>query len=174
MSFTWYNQLKLNDMKFLKIAIIAMLAAAPAAVSAQVAPGGNPGIAVAGSVNDSDIPQAAKDFIAKFYPGQAVASVEKNFIRTEYDVRLVNGVEIEFNGKGKVSSIEAPGNTVLPDNVVQGLLPAKAYKHLKDSGFAGYVDEISLDRRGYEVGLLIDNPDEANYTVEGEFISFDY
>lgn len=160
-------------MKFLKIAIIALLAAAPAAVSAQVAPSGNPGIAVAGTVNDSTLPKAAKDFIAKYYPGQAVASVEKNFIRTEYDVRLVNGVDIEFTGKGKVSSIEAPGNTVLPDEVVKGLLPHKAYKHLKDNGLAGYVDEISLDRRGYEVSLLIENPDEANYTIEGEFISFD-
>ena len=160
-------------MKFLKIAIIAMLAAAPAAASAQVAPSGNPGIAVAGTVNDSDIPQGAKDFIAKYYPGQAVASVEKNFVRTEYDVRLVNGVDIEFSGKGKVRSIEAPGHTVLPDEVVKGLLPDKAYRHLKDNGLAGYVDEISLDRRGFEVSLLLDNPDEANYTIAGEFISFD-
>ncbi|MDE6541428.1 MAG: PepSY-like domain-containing protein [Muribaculaceae bacterium] len=161
-------------MKLIRLAIMAVLALAPAvAARAQVAPSGNPGIVVAGSVNDSDLPQAAKDFINKFYPGRTIASVQKNFLRTEYDVRLLNGVELEFNGKGKVTTIEAPGGTVLPDAVVKALLPHKAYRHLADNGLNGYVEEISLDRRGYEVGLLLENPDEVVYTIEGNFLNFD-
>ena len=160
-------------MKILKIMALAALALAPAAASAQVPPSGNPGIVVAGSVNDSSIPQEAKNFIAKYYPGQSVVSVEKNFIRSEYDVRLVNGVDIEFNGKGKVRDIEAPNGTVLPDAVVKALLPEKAYRHLADNGLKGQVNEISIGRGGYEVSLLIDNPDEVVYDVVGEFVAFD-
>lgn len=160
-------------MKFLKTTILAVLALLPAAAFAQVAPSGNPGIVVAGSVNDAAVPQAAKDFINKYYPGQSIASVEKNFLRTEYDVRLVNGVDIEFDGKGKVCTIEAPGGTVLPQAVVKALLPAKAYKHLSENGLDGYVEALSVDRRGYEVELMLENPDEVNYTIAGEFVEFD-
>lgn len=161
-------------MRLLKIAIWAILAAAPVAALAQVPPSGMPGIVVAGSVSDASIPNPAKEFINKYYPGQSVSSVKKNFVRTEYDVVLVNGVEIEFNGKGKVSSIEAPDGTVLPQEVVKALLPAKAVKHLADNGLNGYVEEISIDRRGYEIGLLLDNPDEVLFDVAGEFVAFDY
>lgn len=160
-------------MKLLKIMAIVAAAIAPAVAFAQVAPSGNPGIVVAGSADESAIPNEAKSFIAKYYPGQSVVSVEKNFIRTEYDVRLSNGVDIEFNSKGKVRDIEAPGSTVLPDAVVKALLPAKAYKHLADNGLKGQVDEISVRRTGYEVSLLIDNPDEVVYDIAGEFVSFD-
>ena len=161
-------------MKISKLILAAAIAAVPALASAQVPPtGGNPGIVVAGSVNDSAIPQSAKDFMNKYYPGVSISRVEKNYLPAEYDVRLANGVEIEFNAKGRLKSIEAPAGTVLPDNVVKGILPAKSYKHLSDMGFAGYVDEISVDRRGYEVSLLLENPDEVVYTVTGEFVSFD-
>lgn len=161
-------------MKLLKIALLAAAIAAPAMMNAQVAPPvGGPGIAIAGTVDYSALPKAAGEFIAKYYPGQGVMRLEKNFLRTEYDVRLVNGVEIEFTGKGKVASIEAPGNTVLPEEVVKAILPAKAYKHLKDSNLVLYVDEISVDRRGYDVGLIVNNPDEVVYSIEGEFVAFD-
>ncbi|MBJ2184402.1 MAG: hypothetical protein JFR38_07855 [Muribaculaceae bacterium] len=160
-------------MKLFKIALLAAVVAAPAAAWAQVPPSGMPGIAVAGSVNDNSLPASAREFISKYYPGQSPASVEKNFIRNDYDVRLVNGVEMEFNSKGSLSSIEAPDGTVLPDAVVKALLPDKAYRHLVENGLAGYVDEIELGRRGFEVGLLLPDPDEVVYTIEGEFISFD-
>lgn len=160
-------------MKLIRLALVAFMAAAAGAAVAQVQPGGMPGIAVAGSVDDSSMPRDAREFIGKYYPGVAVASVEKNFVRTEYDVRLVNGVEIEFNGKGRVRSIEAPGATVLPDAVVRALLPHKAYKHLSDNGLAGYVEEISIDRRGIEVDLLLENPDDVVYTLTGELVEMD-
>jgi len=153
--------------------LAAALAVSAADVTAQVAPSGKPGIVKAGSVADASIPQGAKDFINKYYPGQSIVSVDNNFIRTEYDVSLLNGVDIEFNGKGKVRKIEAPDGTVLPDNVVRNMLPAKAYRHLSENGLAGYVEEISLDRRGYEVSLLLDNIEEVNYAADGEFIKFD-
>lgn len=62
-------------MKFLKTTILAVLALLPAAAFAQVAPSGNPGIVVAGSVNDAAVPQAAKDFINKYYPGQSLSLI---------------------------------------------------------------------------------------------------
>lgn len=160
-------------MKLIRLALIAALMAAPAVAGAQVIPQGGPGIAVAGSVSDSSLPKDAKDFIAKHYADVKVASIEKNFLRTEYDVRLVNGVEIEFDGKGRFESISAPSGTVLAEEVVKGILPHKAYQHLKDNNLAGYVDEIDRDGRGFDVGLMLENPDEATYTIVGDFVEFD-
>ncbi|MDE6270846.1 MAG: PepSY-like domain-containing protein, partial [Muribaculaceae bacterium] len=160
-------------MKLLKLALIAAALGAPAVASAQVMPQGGPGIAVAASVDQSTLPKDAKDFIARHYPDAKVASIEKNFLRTEYDVRPTNGVEIEFNGKGHFRQISAPRGTVLPEAVVKAILPHKAYQHLKDNNLAGYVDEIDRDGRGYDVGLILETPDEVTYTIVGEFVEFD-
>lgn len=160
-------------MNSLKKALVAVLLTASAIVSAQVIPQGGPGIAIAGSVDESSLPKDAKDFITTQYPGVKIAAIEKNFLRTEYDVRLANGVEVEFNAKGKFGSISAPEGTVLPEAVVKAILPHKAYRHLKDNNLAGYVDEIDRDGRGFEVGFMLENPDEATYTIVGEFVEFD-
>lgn len=160
-------------MKILRLALVALIAAASLSAAAQVLPQGGPGIAIAGSEPESALPKEAKEFIKKHYPDAKIASIEKNFLRTEYDVRLVNGVEIEFNGRGRFESIKAPGATVLPEEIVKALLPHKAYQHLKDNNLAGYVDEIDRDGRGYDVGLILENPDEVTYTIVGDFVEFD-
>lgn len=172
------TRLKVNQnyikMKLLKLTLIAAVLSAPLAVSAQVIPHGGPGVAVAASVGQSNLPKDAQDFISKHYPDAKIVSIEKNFLRTEYDVRLNNGVEIEFNGKGNFKKIDAPRGTVLPEAVVKSILPHKAFKHLQDNNLAGYVDEIDRDGRGFDVGLILESPDEATYTIVGEFVEFDY
>ncbi|MDE7145216.1 MAG: hypothetical protein K2O30_03590, partial [Duncaniella sp.] len=63
----------------------------------------NPGVVMAGSQNYSQLPGKARHFIEKHFKDVGVAKCEKFFARGEYEVELVNGIDIEFNLKGDIT-----------------------------------------------------------------------
>lgn len=70
-------------------------------------------------IPESQLPQAAKDFINKAFTGVKISVVEKETIG--YDVVLSNGMTVEFNNKGEWRNIDSNYNpipfSVLPENV---------------------------------------------------------
>lgn len=55
------------------------------------------------------LPVPAQEYIKKSYPGIGISYVkqEKEVFKTRYDVRLNNGLEIEFDGDGAPLDIDA-------------------------------------------------------------------
>lgn len=143
-------------------------------VDAQCNGDGNPGIAAAGSADISRLPDAARSFMAKHFKDVRVRSCERYFAKGKYEVELMNGIDLEFNTKGEIIEIDAPGNTVLADAVVKDILPAKAYARLEKDGLTGMVESIELSKgRIYEVEANIPDPDTYLFDIDGQFIGFD-
>lgn len=160
-------------MKLKTIIAACALALLPAAASAQL-PQGGPGIAVAGSVNPSELPQKAQQFLTKYYPQQKCASLVKDFTDNEYELRMADGTEVTFFADGRIDDIEAPEGKILPLEVIRAILPEKSVRHLNDNGYLGMVDEIDYKPTGYKVSLTTDAPDDITYSVSGEVVEIDY
>lgn len=134
----------------------------------------NPGIVMAGTQNYSQLPDKAKHFISKHFKNVGVAKCEKFFAKGQYEVELVNGVDIEFNLKGEVTEIDAPGNTFLPVAVVKDVMPHKSYNRLEKDGLTAKVESIEFKKgKAYEVEVGIPAPDTFIFDIDGDFIAIE-
>lgn len=163
-------------MKLLFAALIVAASTVGAAVTAAAKPpryNAGPGIAMAGSQYYSSLPADARSFIDRHYKGVTVVKCEKYFAKGKYEVELANGVDIDFNAKGKVLEIDAPDGRVLAASVVKDLIHSKSYKYLEEAGMTGNVEAIDLDNRGrvVEVELSIPEPDVYVFDIDGNFIA---
>ena len=163
-------------MKTLAKIVAATLAAAfiPGAVNAQV-PNyqlmGGPGIVTSISVNQSQLPRAAQDFLQTVYSRVAVGPVMHNTIKNTYKVTLGNDVKVTFNAKGQVEDIQAPYPDVLYDAAVKAVLPEKAYSHLEKDGLLPEVTGIkNATGKGLRVQLLNAMPPEMLFDIDGVFV----
>lgn len=68
------------------------------------------GPAIAGSTDYSKIPSKAKKFLEKHCDGHAVVRCEKNYISGTFSLSLADGIDMEFDAKGNLTSISAPAN----------------------------------------------------------------
>lgn len=126
------------------------------------------GPAVAGSVNDASLPKRAHHFIDKV--GGEIMSVEKEFATGEYDVRLTNGIEIEFNKSGNVIEIDAPDDQLLSTEVIKAAVPYNLYHSLKKMSLDTEVSSISYNGDQYSVDLE-GMYDEALYSSDGTLVA---
>lgn len=162
-----------------KITSALIIAAAFASVGSLSAQNpltmGSPGIAIAGSVEKSQIPAAVSATVAKLYPGVAITSSVIEFESQEYELKLANGVEMDVTAKGKLKEIEAPEGKTLDTKVVKAILPEKTIKHLTEKGYIGMVDEIkSKGTKGYKVSLIQNTPEELIYDIDGTLIAIEF
>lgn len=160
--------------KHLLIAAAAALSMTPAA-SAQFM-GGGPGIVMSGSMTPSQLPKAAKAFLARHYKNVGVTKAENEFAKFGYEIDLANGVEIEFNRAGKVKSIDAPDNgKPLSEKVVKDILPHKAYQMLKKAGQIHHVDEIDLENgKVYKIETRTVKSSKYTYDVSRDIWQIEY
>lgn len=99
------------------------------------------------------LPASAKAFIQQYFPGQGISYVklDKDFSKTKYEVRLNNGVELEFDKKGIWDKVKCK-----PSGVPAALIPAPIANYVK-SNFAGaIIVKIDKERYGYDVELSND------------------
>ena len=111
-------------------------------------------------VQPSDLPQEALDFISKTFINDAIVYVERN--RTDFEVTLQSGIELEFfiNGEWKeIKSFTPITIDVLPKNVVNTL---------KQKYANASILEISKQYNSYEISL--DNRREIYISNTGEFL----
>lgn len=107
-------------------------------------------------------------FIVENYPDEGIVSMDKEFASNSYDVKLTNGTEIEFNSKGNVMEIDAADNAVIPQEVLQAMLPAKTFNALQNDGIASNVESIEVTKGGYQIETNL--PQNADYFYEFEEI----
>ena len=70
------------------------------------------------TIDRSDLPEEAQQMLKEYFPKAKVGmiKVDKHLLKkTDYDVRLVNGTTIEFNNKGKWTSVDCK-NREVPKN----------------------------------------------------------
>lgn len=116
-------------------------------------------------ISENELPAASKSFISTYFPTARVVTVEKD--RNEYEIILSDGTKIDFNKSGEWTDVDAPMGKVVP----AGFYPAPIDTYVS-TNFTGIgINEISKDRRGYDVELV--NGIDLLFNEQGNFISYD-
>ena len=114
------------------------------------------------------LPQAAQQCIETHFGDLAISSVVKDYdeFTYSYDVYFTNGNKIEFNRSGEWTDIDCR-YTKVPDSIV----PAGILSYVNANYPSNDIDQISVDRRYYEVDL--DNGVDLVFTKSGDFVRVD-
>ena len=105
------------------------------------------GPAVSGSENYSQLPADAQKFLSTNYGASAVVRVQKEFSNGDFDVKLDNGVEIDFSAKGAVKEIDG-NRKALDVKVVKNILPANVMRAIASTTSGNDIEKIDVERNG--------------------------
>ena len=102
-------------------------------------------------IDFGDLPSEARSFIENYFPSADILSIvqEKEDGRKEYQVKLSDGTDMEFDEDGEWTNIEcyfSPLPTgILPANVITKVeeLPPEAYINGVEKELGGYVVEVT-------------------------------
>ena len=119
-------------------------------------------------ISSEQLPAAAKTFIQKTFPGQGIAysKIDKDFSKTTYEVRLNNGVEVDFNRDGTWDKVDC-NNSAVPAKLV----PAFIANYVKTNFPGAKIVKIDKERYGYEVELS--NDLELKFNKQGQLMNID-
>lgn len=115
-------------------------------------------------IKSQDLPKAAIEFLDTHYKHNKIsfAKMDKDIFQTKYEVTLVNGVQIEFNKKGKWISIDAGKNKVVPKAIIPQRILAFVSAHYPDF----QIREIEYESKEYSVELS--NGLDLEFNKKGE------
>lgn len=118
-------------------------------------------------LNSDGLPSAAKTFLDKHFDGIEIVSIEQDENR-DYEVRLENGVEINFDRKGGWEEIKVKKN-LFPESILQ-TLPREIEHHIKTNYPDQFIRKIERKGYGFRVSLNKPNNVELTFTKQGAFI----
>lgn len=117
------------------------------------------------SINRDDLPETAREFLTEHFPKAKVGMIktDRHFLKkTDYDVKLVNGTNIEFNNSGKWTSVDC-NRSAVPDAII----PRAIRKYVKNNYPGVKIVKIERTASKYEIGLS-DNV-ELTFNLLGQF-----
>lgn len=103
------------------------------------------------TIDRDKLPEEAQNMLTEYFPKAKVSmiKVDRHLLKkTDYDVRLVNGTTIEFNNKGKWTSVDCK-NREVPETLV--IKPIRKYVTKNFSTLK--IVKIRKKSGGYQVGL---------------------
>ena len=113
------------------------------------------------------LPAAAKTFIQKTFPGQAVSYATIDFDgRNTYEVCLSNGVEVDFNKNGVWDKVDCNYSAV-----PASLVPSTIANYVKTHFAGAKVVKIDKERYGFDVELS--NELELKFNKQGQLMNID-
>jgi len=112
------------------------------------------------------LPVTAREMISKHFPQAKVSyiKIEKDLFQSpSYDVKLSDGIELEFNSKGEWVEIDCK------NQAVPGIfIPQTISKYMKANYNGHKIVKIERDRKGYE--LKLENGLEVDFDQFGGFL----
>ncbi len=115
----------------------------------------------------SQLPEAAKSFVQKQFPKQKISRVERDIDGiVNYEVRLSNGAELEFDKDGNWQKIDCKRKAV-----PAVLVPKAISSYVKQNYPKSIILKIEKKQFGYEIDLS-KGPD-LNFDQKGTFIGID-
>jgi hypothetical protein len=119
-------------------------------------------------VTFNELPVLAKNFINKYYNSTDVTYIEKEIdgIHHEYNVRLNNGTELEFDQQGNLEHIDCQ-RTAVPQGIVPQLIVDYVNLHYSNL----FIVEYHKEARRQQVDL--NNNMELIFDIEGNFLRID-
>ena len=115
----------------------------------------------------SETPQEIEAFVNTYFPNNAIVRVTMDPAdnMSTYDVTLAGNIELEFNSKKELTSVES--RTKLPDS----LIPANIRSYVTTNYPQNYIVGWELEATYQQVEL--NNGVELEFTMNGEFIRVD-
>lgn len=112
------------------------------------------------------LPEQAVQFINTHFPDNKIVKIEFEDDENEYEVKLSNGYEIEFDLKGEWTEIESDYNP-LPKSIID-LLPTDALTYIATKYPRRAIIKIERHNTDYEVELS--NSKELIFNKNGKFL----
>ena len=121
------------------------------------------------NIPQSELPGTAKDFITEYFSDQKIVQVVKDvdyLVKTEYEITLGNGFQLEFDGKGDWKDVDG-NNTAIPSDFF-----SKSITDYILQNFPGQqITAIEKKSSGYE--LELSNGLDIDFNSNGEFVRID-
>lgn len=115
-----------------------------------------------------ELPQGAKTFITTYFDATDISFVqtEKDGLHNDYDVRLKDGTEIDFDHKGNLEEIDCQAKAV-----PAGIVPGKITDYVATRFADAFIVKYAIDRREQKVEL--NNSLELEFDKDGNFLRID-
>lgn len=121
-------------------------------------------------IDFEDLPGEARSFVETYFPGAEILSIsrEKDDGRKDYQVKLSDGTDMEFNEDGEWTSIECYFST-LPE----GILPANVIAKVEELHPDGYINGVDKELGGYVVEVSTPEGTDWNmrFNTQFEYVS---
>lgn len=119
-------------------------------------------------IQPDQLPDNARSFIQQYFPGINISYVklDSELMKKTFDVRLENGTELEFNGKGEWDSIDCKHSAV-PAELVNDAIA----EYIQSNFSTQYITKIDKEAYGYEIELS--NDLELKFDKAGRLIAVD-
>jgi len=121
-------------------------------------------------IEATELPDAARTFIATYFEGASCVRVEKqarpDSDGSVYDVHLSNGFEIDFDADGDWTDIDG-NNQAVP----AALIPAPIAQYVEANYASQTITTIGIESHGYDIELS--NDVDLVFNQQGEFIRID-
>ncbi|WP_081212258.1 PepSY-like domain-containing protein [Salegentibacter sediminis] len=129
-------------------------------------------LSVFAQTNNSKLPEKAQNYISEYFSSDLITEVEENsqwkvWEDEKFEVRLSNGIEIDFDENGNALEIDSKGEESLPLEA----LPEKLAQYLQENYPDSQVKSWEKDRKAHEIELT--NDVELEFNSEGEFVKID-
>lgn len=119
------------------------------------------------SINRSDLPETAQEFLTTYFPKNKVGMVKTDrhlLKKTDYDVKLTNGTKIEFNNKGEWTSVDCKTREV-PSELILKAIQRYISKNFTD------VKVVKIERKPLSYILTLSDGIELKFDRLGIFQS---
>lgn len=119
-------------------------------------------------ISPDKLPAAAKEFIKKAFPEIAIvyAEIDKEFAKTQYEVRLNDGTKVVFNSKGEWDKVEC-----IRKAVPAFLVPETIANYVQETFPGNLIEKIDKERFGWSIELS--NDLELDFSPEGALLRMD-
>lgn len=117
------------------------------------------------AINEKELPEQAKLFLATHFPGESIASAikDKEGNSNTYEVVMANGININFDENGKCISMDGYGKR-LPDSS----LPTQILVYVQANYQNHFITDWGFESFGQKVELS--NEIELGFEIDGDFI----
>lgn len=119
--------------------------------------------------NLKKLPLVSQQFIKKHFPNDKISYViiDVEGLRSNFEVKLSSGKEIEFYKNGKWKEVDAKKEAI-PSSIV----PERILEYVKEN-FDEDVFLVQIEKKVWGVEVELSNKLEIDFTSKGKFIRYD-
>lgn len=117
------------------------------------------------TIDRDQLPEAAQEMLDTYFPKAKVSmiKVDKHLLKkTDYDVKLTNGVEIEFSNAGKWTSVDC-GTKAVPADII----PKAVNRYVSKNHSTAKIVKIKKTSTAYEITLS--DGQRLKFSLLGQF-----